>query len=414
MARSPISPDGAVDRADSDRRLGRFIALYGLAWAGGAISYTPFLTILLPVIVVRLSPQGGAVSWLAYITFTGAITASFANIAFGYLSDRTRNRRGWIAAGLALSCVSLMTFSRIDSLPGLLALIVVWQTGLNMMLGPLGALAGDCVPDRRKGVLGGILAFAPALGAVSGALVTLNGLASGDQRLAIVACLAAVCVVPILLVPIRPLVEAMPSVAGPNSFDEDDRQFVGVPERWIVIRMWLARLSLQVSEAALFAYIYLWFRSIDPGTTDNRAATIFSTALLVSAPLALLVGRWSDRVGRPFLALAICAGLASAGLLTMALASTLPLAIAGYLLFGVASAIFLALHTAQTLRILPQPKRRGRDLGLFNLTNTVPSLVMPALTLALVPTFGFSSLFVLLAVLASLSAALLFSISQPE
>ena len=47
--------------------------------------------------------------------------------------------------------------------------------------------------------------------------------------------------------------------------------------------------------------------------------------------------------------------------------------------------------------ILPRPDRRGRDLGLFNLANTVPSLVMPWLAMALVPMFGFPALFLLLA-----------------
>ena len=44
-------------------------------------------------------------------------------------------------------------------------------------------------------------------------------------------------------------------------------------------------------------------------------------------------------------------------------------AMAGFAVFSLASAVFLALHSAQTLRVLSRPERRGRDLGLFNLTN---------------------------------------------
>ena len=86
----------------------------------------------------------------------------------------------------------------------------------------------------------------------------------------------------------------------------------------------------------------------------------------------------------------------------------------GYGLFGFASSIFLALHSAQTLRVLPRPQHRGRDLGFFNLTNTVPSLVMPGLTLAMVPLFGFSGLFALLALLAALAALLLATVARPR
>ena len=99
------------------------------------------------------------------------------------------------------------------------------------------------------------------------------------------------------------------------------------------------------------------------------------------------------------------------GLASMALASTLITAIAGYVIFGTAAAVFLSLHSAQTLRVLPNANRRGRDLGLFNLTNTVPSLIMPWLTLMLVPLFGFEALFALLALLAGIASIFLFTLS---
>ena len=109
--------------------------------------------------------------------------------------------------------------------------------------------------------------------------------------------------------------------------------------------------------------------------------------------------------------LAICAVVSALGLAAMAFAFGINSAIIGYVLFGTAAAVFLSLHSAQTLRVLPNSKRRGRDLGLFNLTNTLPSLIMPWLTLMLVPLFGFSALFALLAVLAVIASILLLSLS---
>jgi predicted MFS family arabinose efflux permease len=82
-------------------------------------------------------------------------------------------------------------------------------------------------------------------------------------------------------------------------------------------------------------------------------------------------------------------------------------AIGAYAIFGIASSIFLAQHSAQTLRVLPRADRRGRDLGLFNLTNTIPSLIMPWFALTLVPYFGFSSLFLVLAALSVITGLLL-------
>ena len=175
----------------------------------------------------------------------------------------------------------------------------------------------------------------------------------------------------------------------------------------LALRMWLARLAVQVAEATLFAYLFFWLLSLDPTVSDNQTARLFSLILLVSAPLALLVGRWSDRTDRPIMPLQACALISALGLIGMALAPDVPGAMLSYGLFGVSSAVFLALHSAQTLRILPRPDRRGRDLGLFNLANTVPSLVMPWLTMAIVPVAGYPALFALLAGLAALSGLLL-------
>ncbi|WP_284124991.1 MFS transporter [Parerythrobacter aestuarii] len=391
------------------RQSTRFLLLYALAAAGGAVAYVPFLTVLLPVRVTALAGEAD-VSWLAYVTLGGALTASVANILFGWLSDLTRNRVRWILTGLVLSSSMLMAIPVAQSLTVLIGTIVLWQLGLNMMLAPLAAWAGDCVPDGQKGLLGGLLAFAPALGAASGALVTIPGLADAETRLVMVVCLVAALVLPVVLFgrP-RPMPQLMEDSAPGG--EQSDRP-VALKSRSAVLRMWLARLLVQIAEAALFAYLLFWFRSIDAGMGDNHTARIFAIVLGIAVPLAILVGRWSDIRDRPILPLALASVLSSGGLIVMALAQTLTVAIAGYVLFGLAASVFLSLHTGQTLRVLPRARHRARDLGIFNLTNTVPSLIMPWLTLALVPVFGFSGLFWLLAALAALAGALLASLTR--
>ncbi len=382
--------------------------LYALAWAGGAVAYTPLLTILLPGRVAGLAGSEAGIGWLAQIALAGALAASAGSIAFGFLSDITRNRRAWIAVGLVLSSALLPLIGRAQTLDGLIFAIVGWQLALNMMLAPLAAWAGDQVPDGRKGMLGGFMAFAPAFGALSGAIVTQPGLAQEGQRLALVALMVVACVLPILLFAPRrsvalPRHEPAPAIPSPEPQPA---------QRRIVVRMWIARLAVQVAEATLFAYLLFWLRSLDSAVGENQTARLFSVIMLVSAPLALAAGRWSDKADRPMLPLAISACFSAAGLLGMALAGTLGAAMAAYALFGLASAVFLALHSSQTLRILLRPERRGRDLGLFNLTNTVPSLIMPWLAIGLVPAFGFQALFLILAVLAIGASLLLFTIAR--
>ncbi|MBH5321774.1 MFS transporter [Aurantiacibacter sediminis] len=387
-------------RAAVKRQSTRFLLLYALAVAGGAVAYVPFLTILLPVRVESMA-GGESVGWLAYAAFVGAIAASVANIGFGWLSDLTRDRRYWILGGLVISSILLVALRSADDLATLLGLLVLWQLGLNMMLSPLAAWAGDTVPDQQKGLLGGLLAFAPAMGALSGAVLTIPGMLSADMRMVAVAAIVATCVLPVLLFG-RPV--ALPDLLAATT---SQRNLHSGDRRRLVARMWVARLLVQIAEAALFAYLYLWLRSINPDIGDDDAAQIFFGVLFLTVPVSMLVGRWMDRNDRPIFPLGITAGISALALLGMAAAPDLALALAGYAVFGLVSHVFLSLHTAQTLRVLPRPESRGRDLGIFNLTNTVPSPIMSVLTIMLVPVFGFAGLFGLLAGLSGLACVIL-------
>jgi MFS family permease len=379
-----------------------FLILFALAAAGGAVAYVPLLTVLLPQRIAEL--QGGEdVAALAQVVFVGAVIASLANIAVGMISDASKVRRPWIVAGLILSNLLLLAVGEARSVGELVLLIMAWQVGLNLMLAPLMAWAGDCFPDDQKGVLGGALALAPALGALAGSLVTYGGLVPPGARLTLVALLVTALVLPALIMGrerARPeLMQALPEALTAKA----------PRPRYTVRRMWAARFLVQVAEGGMFAFLLYWLRSLAPGFPEHAAANIFSAVLVSAVPISLVLGRWSDRHARPILPLAGAALLCAAGMIVMAAAGTLAWAIAGYVVFAIAAAIFLSLHASQTLRVLPAPQHRGRDLGFFNLTNTLPAMVMPWLTVLLVPTLGYSALFVLFAVLALVSAALLAS-----
>jgi len=140
-----------------------------------------------------------------------------------------------------------------------------------------------------------------------------------------------------------------------------------------------------------------YFKSIPQPVAQSNVAIISATTLAIAFPTTILIGRLSDRWGprKPFLIGAVVA--AAAGLLTMAAHETTLTAILGYAIFEWSVAIFLALHAAYTMQVLPAPGRRGRDMGILNLTNTFPSLIAPVLAVWLVPGNGFSTLFAVLA-----------------
>src|SRR3546814_19427071 len=103
---------------------------------------------------------------------------------------------------------------------------------------------------------------------------------------------------------------------------------------------------------------------------DNEKARLFSIALTLAVPIALVAGRWADRNDRPFLPLIVGASVSALGLVGMALAADADGATIAYLLFGIATTVCLSLHSGQTPRLLPRPDPRGRALGLPHLTHT--------------------------------------------
>ncbi|WP_182466855.1 MFS transporter [Sphingomonas gilva] len=385
----------AEPNAPGNRQSTRFLLLYALAYAGGFVAYVPFLTILLPV---KMAVAAGdlKVEWLAAATLLGAIAASIANIAFGWASDLTRSRRPWIAAGLALT-VAAYGLIHFASTPAMIvAAIVGWQITLNLMLAPLAALAADHVPDAQKGVLAGLLGAGQPFGSVAAIVVTLPGIEVEAVQFAVICAMFAAMVLPLFALHPRPIAPEPPVSAEQRLVRRRDLTLI-----------WFARLFVQVACGVLFSFFLYYFQSL-PGETVS-VATVARTGgvtMLVAIPLALLLGRASDRIGarRPFL---IGAALAMAlGLGVMGATTTVPVAIMAYGLFGCASSIFLALQAVYTMQLLPSPNHRGRDLGLFNLTNTLPQLLSPVLAVTLVSGRSFATLMGTLALLAVGSAVL--------
>lgn len=369
---------------DSNRK---FLILFALANAGGVVAYAPLLTLVFPARIWEIAGPS-AIHWLGVSTFAGAIAASVGNVAFGWASDLFGTRRNWVFAGLALTLVSYVTLFLAASLPAIVAAIVVYQLSLNMMLAPLTAWAADTVPDEQKGMLGGWLAAGAPIGAFAGVAATSPLLGREWMQFAIICALVATLVAPVLLLSRA----AVPRPVVPGRRDP-------VQLRLDFGLLWLARLIVQVAGAVLFSFLLFYFRSIPQPVSQSTVAIISATTLTLAFPTTILIGRLSDRWGprKPFLIAAVIA--AALGLLTMAAHETTPTAILGYAIFEWSIAIFLALHSAYAMQVLPSPSRRGRDMGILNLTNTFPSLIAPVLAVWLVPGHGFPALFVVLAVL---------------
>ena len=365
----------------------RFLFLFALANAGGFIAYVPLLTLVFPVKIEALA-GAARVEWLGAATLVGATAASIGNLAFGWASDFVGTRRGWAALGLMLTLATYALFYLATSWIDILLAVIAYQLALNMMIAPLAAWAADVVPDKDKGLLGGLLAAGPAAGAVAGVLVTFPAVATEAFQLILICILIAILAGPLIALG-APEKRGSPHDATPQS----------VRAYFDFGLLWAARLLVQIAGATLFTFLLYFFQSHPVPSSQFQIAILSAATLLVAFPATLVLGRISDRIGprKPFLFATVVT--AALGLLIMAWQEQLALAMIGYAVFGCATASFLALHSAFSMQLLPSPGRHGRDLGVLNLTNTLPNLIAPALAIWLVPGRGFAPLLTLLAVL---------------
>lgn len=361
-----------------------FVLLYALAYSGMFVGFMPFIMVLLPL---RVTAVGGenAVALLSAGALGGAAVASVANIAFGALSDRsyrrTGTRRGWIAAGLGVLALGYAALHFSDSSATLLAAVALIQIGINMSFAPLTTIMADEVPDAQKGVVAGLLGVAHPIGAFSAVIVTAPGLGGEGERYVLLCLLFIAMIAPLALL-MRETAPLPPP--PPEPLQERRRRDFALA--------WASRMLLQVAGNGIATYGFFYFlwvldrEDLSKGSVEaNPIVATMTASTIVAVVLTLAAGRLSDRVMRrkPFLAAAAC--MMAAGLVAMAFAQSWSMAAIGHAAALSGLSVFLAMHSALAMQLLPSPGHRGRDLGILNLTNTLPAMVAPLLALALAP-----------------------------
>lgn len=389
----PAHPMTSAAAPSSNRSLG-FLLLYALANAGGVIGFLPLLTLLLPMKIEGVAGEARIDLFTATL-IAGSTASSLSNIAAGWLSDRSvargRGRRGWVAGGLAATALSYAAIAFASTPVAIILAVVAFQVSLNAMLAPLMAIMADEIPDAQKGLTGGLNALAnPVASAVLAIVVSATTLGEGS-RLAIVVVAFTACITPLLLTRSRPVPIAHEPRAAMLTLRRD------------LIASWGTRLLVQMAGAVLSLYLLYYFESITPNEPPHVLAAhvghLLTICYIVPLPIAVLIGRLSDRIDRrkPFLLAA--AFVAAAGLLGMALARDWTSGAIAFGVYAVGSGIFLPLQSAFSMQLLPDPQHRGRDLGLLNLTNTLPSLLGPLLTWMLATPRDFRTLMLVLVAL---------------
>ena len=389
-----------------------FTALYTVANLGAYIAFIPLLQILVPLRATAIAASHPALL-LSRVAFAGAVAASLGNIAAGILSDRTRRRTGgrrrWVLGGLAGMVASYALIERAASPAGLLWSVILFQLAFNAMFAPLGAILADNIAANRRGLVSSLLGLGYPLGNLIGTQLVGRALVGQAARFGVLALLVSVCIVPFacLLRPVAP--------AGARPPDRRAAMLVN-PFRHRDFSYALASRVLIVTAFSLVqGYLLLYLQQLTSagviGVVRPEAAFAKLAAIATGANVvcALIGGAASDRAGRRGWFVLAAGVVMAAGMVILAGAEGWRGLQVGSLVYGCGAGLFYAVDLALVVQVLPSLQNAGRDLGIVNLSNTLPQAMAPLIALALLGETGlsFRSLFLCGAGAALLGAVLI-------
>lgn len=356
-----------------------FIATLTLAYVGAFTAFVPLLSLLVPLRVQTLAPLD-KIGLLSMVTLLGAVVASGSNLAVGWASDRTRHklgrRRPWIVAGLLGVILTYILIANAATSAALVIAVMVFQLAFNMCFAPLIAVLADRVPHAQKGRVAAFLGLGAHLGAASGVVITV--VHEATTRLTLLGLLVTACLLPFLLT-----YRELPAPRIPQQANTSRPRLTAD-----FGFAWLSRFLLQIAASIVTAYMlfyladYARYSEQFPGSSvESGLAGLITASTLLALMSGFVGGLASDRLNhrKPFILLA--ATLMASGLVAFALWPEWPGPLVGYCLYGLGFGLYTTVDSVLVAEVLPSARNTARDLGIMNLTNTLPTVIAPVMAL---------------------------------
>lgn len=370
-----------------------FLALYLIANLGMYIAFIPLLQILVPLRAVAVDPAHAALL-LSRVSFFGAIAASLGNLGWGALSDRTLRltggRRPWLLGGLGFMLLSYGLIQQSASGAGLLWTVILFQLAFNAAFAPLGATLADRVPAAQRGLVSALLGLGYPLGNLIGTQIIGNAIVGEAERFAVLAGLVSACVLP-FAVRLRP---------GAPAGDEGPSWRAGLLLNPFAHRDFAYALAGRVLIMTAFSlvqgYLLLYLQRTAgwqggiPRRPEAAFADLVALATAANLVCAVLGGAVSDRVGRRSWFVFVAGLVMAAGIAMLASTASWAGLEAGSLVYGCGAGVFYGVDIALIVQVLPSLQSAGKDLGIVNLSNTLPQAIAPLIALALLGETGLS------------------------
>ncbi|MCU1581624.1 MAG: hypothetical protein QOK46_571 [Microbacteriaceae bacterium] len=392
------------------------IVYYALGYVGAYVALITPVATTLALKVASLDPQDKVAS-LGIISAIGAFVALVVNPLAGSLSDHTTSRLGrrrpWIIGGTIGGVVGLAT---VGFAPTLFVVAIGWvlaQASFNLVLAALQALLPDQIPlDQRarvSAVLGISQQVSPLVGiGIASAVMALGG---GYGLTFLVPGLVGAALLALLVVRLPDRVLPRGD-SGRFSIGEFIRGFRVDPAQardfgwtWVGRFFVILGFAVYTSYQVYFITDRLGVRIADVLLLQLVSLLIFTAVLTASA---IVAGRLSDRWRRRKIFVYAGVVIVAFGLATLALTSSIPVFFCAAAIMGAGIGAFFAVDLALVTDVLPDKENAAaKDLGVFNIANTLPQSLAPAIAPLILAVGGggnYTLLFLVAAVFAVLGA----------
>lgn len=361
-----------------------FIAIYVLAQFGIWVALLTPVVMTLALRVGDIASEAEKGRWLGIILAIGGFVALVATPVCGALSDRTRSRFGrrrpWLLGGLVVAGAGLLM---LGLAPNLLLLGLGWiicQAGFNAMQAGCLPILPDVIPVRWQGRVAGMLGMTSTMGTFAGSWITQY--TQGSSLLMFLApfaitvvAIGALC----LILPDRPAIGDDHRRLGPVAL----LRAIGAPFRdWDFSWAFTSRFLIMMAWSFLLTY-QLFFLTDQLSLPRGEATQVMvkSMAIIATATIAIsLIGGFiTDWTGRRKPLVFLAATLEAAGFLTIAFAPSVPQFLVGVAMAGIGKGLYFAVDLALLAAILPRPEDSAKDMGVFQIANSLPQSLAPAI-----------------------------------
>lgn len=394
----------------------RTVALVLIAAVG---MYVMALTLntTLSLRIAAVAPEAKEAALSAAVSFTALLQLVFVPLA-GALSDRTGGRFGrrrpWIVGMLVPALITMAVIGTTGSIPVIIVAYVIGATAAQLGFSSFAIIPVEAVPDHVRGRVMGLMGMFGALALSGGSFLAAALFNVPLLMMTAPVLLAIACSLPLLLLyrdPMLPRAE----LPAENLTGLFKGLFVNPRKHPDFAWVWLSRFCAGAGFSAMFTYfVYFMVDKLQVPLPEVGAQVGLLT--LLSAPVSVvfftLSGWWSDKVGRrkPFVMGG--AGLLALGLVVAATAHSFTQFLVAWLIFAMGQAMYLTVDLALCAAVLPNSQDVGKDMGVFQLALSLPSVVVPMAAPSLLAVAGGHNYLLLWGVAAAICVAGAFTVAM--